>query len=136
MRRAPRVDINGRCRCEAPGGAGVIEMNVAEKKVTNVPGVEPRFPEVGYHIVEGGFRPGIEQRNPVVGFQGGGGDDAGMAELTGVEDMNHNRSDRKVVRRRKAITVVSAPQKFVAGKVQSKPRVKLCREPRNIRVPV
>ena len=97
MRRAARMDVNGwalsasAARTEAPRGAGVIEMNVAEKNMAHVVGLEAGLAKPGHHIVEGGFRTGIEKDEAVIGFKRRSGDDAGAAELVSVDDVDHCR---------------------------------------------
>src|SRR5213078_4038301 len=69
MRRAPRMDINRRAQFgEAPRGAGVIEMDVAEKNVTNVTRLSAELGERGSEVVEGRFRASIEKNRTFVGL--------------------------------------------------------------------
>ena len=95
MRRAARMDVNGRsfsasaARAKTPRGAGVIEVNVAKKNMAHVFGPEASLAKPGHHIVEGGFRTGIEKGEAVIGFKRSSGDDAGAAELVSVDDVDH-----------------------------------------------
>jgi hypothetical protein len=111
MRRAARMHVND-CAFSAgagpsrtgtttktPGGASVIEMNVAEKNMAHILGLEADLAESSHHIVEGGFRTGIEKGKAVIGFKRGRGDDAGAAELVSVDDMDHyGRKKRRAFR--------------------------------------
>jgi hypothetical protein len=88
MRRAARMNVNGRCfaaspaRTKSPRCAGVIEMNVTEKNVTNVFQLNAGLAQIGDHIVESRFRAGIKQGNAVVGLKRGCGNDSGASKLS------------------------------------------------------
>ena len=93
------MDVNGRsfsasaARAKTPRGAGVIEVNVAQKNMAHVFGPEANLAKPGHHIVEGGFRTGIEKGEAVIGFKRSSGDDAGAAELVSVDDVDHRGKD-------------------------------------------
>ena len=90
MRRTARMDVDsGPTGSKTPGGAGVIEMNVAKKDMAHVLDLEAGLAESGHNIVERGFRTGIEKGEAVIGFERGRGDDAGAAELVSVDDVEH-----------------------------------------------
>ena len=46
------------------------------------------FAKIDNHVVEGRFWSGIEQRDAVVRFERGGGDDSGTTQLSRVQDVN------------------------------------------------
>ena len=56
--------------------------------MANVFCVETGFAKIDNHVVEGRFWTGIEQRDAVIRFERGGGDDSGKAKLPRVQDMN------------------------------------------------
>ena len=95
MRRATRMDVNCGARIaspartgEAPGCAGVIEMNVAQKNVANIPLLKATFPKIGNHVVESRFRSGIEQRDPIVRLERRRRNDTGVTQLTRIENVD------------------------------------------------
>ena len=91
MRRAARMDVNGRAEFrKAPGGAGVIEMNMAEEHVPDILGGEPRRPELFGQVDEGRFRSGVEEHKPVAGLERCRGDDAFAAELPRIKNMDRH----------------------------------------------
>ena len=92
MGRAARMHVN-RCSVrETPGGAGMIEMNMTQKNVANVLRFETGFAKIDNHVVERRFWPSIEQRDPVLGFERGRGDDPGEAELARIQNVNLHRN--------------------------------------------
>ena len=94
MRRTARMDVNRRAKFrEAPGRAGMIEMDVAEKHVPDIFGGEAGLLKLLGQADEGRLRTGVEEHESVVRFEGGGGDDAWPAELPRIENMDvHARS--------------------------------------------
>ena len=89
MRRAARMDVNGRAEFrETPGSSSVIEMNMTEKDVPNVVGGETRFVELLGHIREGRFRSGVEEHKPLTSLEGRRRNDAPPAELSCIENMD------------------------------------------------
>src|SRR2546423_15513356 len=92
MRRAARMDKDiGTEPGKTPGGTGVIKVNVAEEDMPNVVRAEAGFRKIDNDVIESRFRTGIKKGDAVVGFERGGGNDAGPAELTGIKDANHRR---------------------------------------------
>src|SRR5207248_6527487 len=92
VRCAPRMDVDNRAKLrETPCGTGMVEMNVAEKNVANVCGRKADPTQLGCNGIKGRLRAGVEQRQPVLGFERSGGHDAAGTELVGVEDVNHRR---------------------------------------------
>ena len=89
MRRTARVDVNRRAEFrEAPGGAGVIEMNVAQKHVPDIFGSEACPLDLLDQVYEGRLRTGVEEHEPIVRLQRCSGDDARPAELPRIEYMD------------------------------------------------
>ena len=92
MRRANGMDVDSRSRFgETPRRARVIEMNVAEENVANVRSREPSLRKIDHDVVESGFGAGVEKRDAVIGLECSRGDDPGMAELSGIEDVEHEK---------------------------------------------
>ena len=90
MRCAALMDIDRRAQFgETPRGAGVIEMNVAEKNVANVARRDAELRERGCDGVERRFRSGIEKHRAFVCLEQGRRDDATAAEMQSVENVNH-----------------------------------------------
>ena len=89
MRRTARMDVNRRAEFrEAPGGAGVVEMNVAQKDVPHIFGGEACPLELPGQMQEGRLRSGVEESEPIVRLHRGRGDNAWTAELPSIEDMD------------------------------------------------
>lgn len=89
MRRAARMNINpGAEFREAPGGAGVIEMDMAEKDMPDIFSGKTSSLNLLDHVGKGRFRSRVEQDEPVLRFHRGDGDDAGPAELPCIENMD------------------------------------------------
>ena len=65
---------------ETPGGAGVIEMNMAQKNVAHILRLRAGLAESSSHVVECRFRAGVEERDTVVRLERGCGHDAGATE--------------------------------------------------------
>src|ERR1051326_8599864 len=90
MRRATRMDIDRRAQFgEAPRSAGVIEMNVAEKNAADVARFRAEFGERVRNVVEGRLRTGIEKHKSFVRLERRRGNDAGRAQMLGVENVDH-----------------------------------------------
>jgi hypothetical protein len=90
MRRAARVDVNRRAKLrETPGGAGVIEMDMAEENMPDIPDAEASLRQLRDHGLEGRLRTGIEENQAVIGLKDSRGDDAAPAEMLRIEDVNH-----------------------------------------------
>jgi hypothetical protein len=77
----------------------VVKVDVAQKNVTNVFCIESRFPKIADDIVEGRFRPGIEEHDSIIRFQRGCGHDSGVPELTCIKDMDQGRIRNYELRR-------------------------------------
>jgi len=87
MFRTARVDINHCPKLgESPRCAGVIEVNVTKENMTNVFGREASISEIRDDVLESRFRAGVEQRDAVICFECGYGNDAGPAELARIEN--------------------------------------------------
>ena len=74
---------------EMPGRASVVEMNVTEENVPDVVRRKARDPHFESERFEGGISSGIEKRDPVVRLQGDRADDPRLAEMAGIENVNH-----------------------------------------------
>src|SRR4051812_41214889 len=89
MRRTARMHVNPRASLsESPRRAGMIKMNVAQENVTHVLRVESNLAKIDNYVVEGRFRPGIEECDPIVGFERGRGDDSGKAKLLRIQNVD------------------------------------------------
>ena len=89
--RAARMHINRGAKFrEAPRGAGMVEMNVAEKNVPDVFRGEMNLAEFRREIFEGRLGPGIEEDQAFVSLERGAGDDAGATEMMSVENVDHS----------------------------------------------
>ena len=81
--RAALVDEHldlGIRRQEQPGRARVIEMDVRQQQLTDVPNRYPLRARAFEEPVERGRRAGVDDRHPVGALQDGAGDDAGPAQ--------------------------------------------------------
>jgi len=77
MRRASRMNIDtGISFREAPGGAGVVEMNMAQENMANVLHGKTGLAKIDNYIFESRFCAGIEERDAVLRFEGSGCDNA------------------------------------------------------------
>ena len=75
------MDVDCRAKLgKTPRRAGMIEMDVAQECMTHVRGRETNLGERCGNIFESRFRPDIEKREPVVGFEGGCGDNSRPAQ--------------------------------------------------------
>src|SRR5947207_165044 len=84
------MDVNGRAQLgETPGGAGVIEMNMAEEDVPDIARIGTKFAKFARQRVESRFRPGIEKHRPLIGLERSRGDNAASAEMLRIENVNH-----------------------------------------------
>ena len=90
------MDINGGADCpraiefgKSPCCSGVIEMDVTEKYMPDVSGGEADLAQFGGYVFKGRCRSRIKKHESVVRLHRGGGDDAGPAEVPGVENMDH-----------------------------------------------
>jgi hypothetical protein len=89
--RAERMNVNGRADLgEVPGRPGMIEMNVAEKDVSHVVRRKTRGAHFEREGLEGGIGAGIEKHDPVVCLKCDRGDYSGVAEVTGIENVDHS----------------------------------------------
>src|SRR4051794_2675733 len=85
------MDVNGRVQFrETPGSARVIEMDVAEEHVADVARIETMLGGFARDIVEGRFRAGIEKDRAIVCLEQSRRDDAGPAEMLGIENVDHS----------------------------------------------
>jgi hypothetical protein len=66
----------------------MIEMNVTQKNVAHVFRREAGFSKIDNHVVEGRFRAGVEQCDPIVRLKRARGNDTGATELARVENVN------------------------------------------------
>ncbi len=90
VRRTARVNVNrGAEFREAPGGAGVIEMDVTEKNVANIVRGETRGAHCCGNIVESRRCARVEKRDAVVSLERGRRDNSRAVEVFGVENVNH-----------------------------------------------
>ena len=93
MFHAPWVDVDRRSRFrETPGGAGMIEMNMAKENLPNVVRRKTRRTHRRRDLLEGRVRPGIEKRDAVVRLERGDSDDPGAVEVKGIEDVDQSRA--------------------------------------------
>ena len=77
VRRSSGMDVNRRAEFrETPGGAGVIEMDVAKENVPHIFGGKSSLLEFRGYVLEGRFRTGVEQNDSIIRLKRGGGDDA------------------------------------------------------------
>jgi hypothetical protein len=74
---------------KAPGGAGMIEMDVAEENVPNVVRQKAKMSKLGGKILKGGFRADIKKNEARGSFESSRGDDPGATELPGIENVDH-----------------------------------------------
>jgi hypothetical protein len=90
MRGAARMHVNRRTQFgETPGGAGVIEMDVAKKNVTHIARSGAQCGERACDIIEGRFGAGIEEDGAFIGLERRCSDNAGPIEMLRVEDVDH-----------------------------------------------
>jgi hypothetical protein len=83
------MDVNRRAQFrEAPGGAGVVEMNVAQKHMPDIRRGEACVLELPGQVYESRFRTGVEKREAFAGLYRCRGDNAGLAELPRIENMD------------------------------------------------
>jgi hypothetical protein len=89
--RTPRMNVNGRAGLgEVPGRPGMIEMNVAEKDMAHVVRRKTRNAHFERDGLESGIGAGIEKHDPVVRRKCDRGDYSAVAEVTGVENVDHS----------------------------------------------
>ena len=89
MRRATRMDVDDCAKFgKAPCRTGVIEMNVAQKRVAHIGGRETNFTEFGGNILERRFGTDIEKHKPVVGLDSGHSNDAWPVEHACIENVD------------------------------------------------
>ena len=93
MRRTARMDVNRRAEFrKAPGGAGVVEMNVAQKHVPDIFGSEACPLELPGQVYESRLWTGVEEHKPIVRLDRCCGDNAAPAELPRIENMDDHGS--------------------------------------------
>jgi hypothetical protein len=80
----------------------MIEMNVTQKNMANVFGIEPGLPKIDNHIVESRFRSRVEQRDTIINFERSRGDDSRVTKLPRVENVNQGRRMNYELRSRSA----------------------------------
>jgi hypothetical protein len=64
-------------------------MDVAEKDVQDIPGIDADFSQLISDRFECRFRAGIEKDRAVIGFEQCRGDDAGSSEMLSIENVDH-----------------------------------------------
>ena len=99
--------------------AGMIEVNVTQKYVLHVGLIDPKVMQSSQHVIECGFRSGIEQNYAIFRFQSDRGNDAGAAELAGIDDVQlqselHKTETSRMQRGNPAIAPSGQPQYSVA----------------------
>src|SRR6478752_1044854 len=82
------VDRGAQLR-ETPGGAPMIEMDVAEKNVPDIARAGTETAQFRGDVLESRFRSGIEKDRAFVGLEQSRGDDAGPVEMLGIENVDH-----------------------------------------------
>jgi len=90
VRRADLGDVDlelGLLPDERAGGAGVVEMDVAEEQVVDVGEREPAPREASLQCRDGGGRAAVEEREAVVGLDQVAADDALGAEVVEVDEV-------------------------------------------------
>ncbi len=90
MRRAARMNVDDRAEfCEAPGRAGVIEMDMAEKNMADLFRLSADASELGHDVFESRFGSGIEERDAFLGFERRRSNHTRSSELSRIENVNH-----------------------------------------------
>ena len=90
MARAPRMNMNRRAQFgETPRRSRVIEVDVAEENVAHVVRRKAGCAHRRGNIPESRVRAGVEKDDAVTRLERGHGDDAGPAQVQGVEDVDH-----------------------------------------------
>ena len=85
------MNMNSRARLgEMPGGARMIEMNVAEKNVAHVVRGKARDPHLEGNGFEGGIGSGIKERDRVFGLECDRGDDSRVTQVAGIKNVDHS----------------------------------------------
>jgi hypothetical protein len=84
---------------EAPGGTGVIEMNMAQENMANVLQGEAGFAKIDNYIFESRFCAGIEERDAVLRFESSGCDNAWSSEVPCIKNVNRQSENRLFILR-------------------------------------
>ena len=89
MRRASRMNIDtGISFREAPGGARVIEMNVAQENMANVLHGKTGLAKIDNYIFESRFCAGIEQCDALLRLDSSSCDNAWPSEVPRIKNVN------------------------------------------------
>jgi hypothetical protein len=89
VRNTTRMHVNrGAQLSESPRCAGMIKMDVTQKRVAHVGGLEAEFSQLSNNSLEGGFRPNIKENKAAIGFQCGDREDICPAEMAGIQNVN------------------------------------------------
>ena len=88
VRRAARMHVNRRSGfSETVSRSSMIEMNMTEKNVAHIDCLDSVLAELGDHIAERRFRPGIEEDDAVVSLQRRSSDNFRAAQLQSIDDV-------------------------------------------------